>query len=586
MSKTIDITQKSLEKEIKNFFLDDVLNFKNYPDKKIAAYYDKPQKRVFIFDVSKIKSDVLKQELKDYLYCVFVKGVPYKYDTNSIPALFMLPKYFETTNIESIVGIKDLDTERKKLIKFCKDIGIKYQYYFLGLFSAIQFTLQEFYDTRKGFERDVWYLKDFQISKERINKATSILSLNFRQIENITNRELAKIWFRYLMSGTELAFATIANYLTKVAFYCNYLKDTSILDVDRNTFETFLHSLDVSTNWYNKQVYIISEMYCYLAVKEIFKNQSPVLAIDFKRESYEHNYNSVSDYTILQIFKHLHELPFNLMLMYLINYSTGMRVSDICQLKTDCLLKSEKCYFIRYYVQKMQKDHAIPISTALGELIEKQVQEISSLDYKEKYMFPRKENSPVRTNWYRRNMQKACAKWKIQNEDGTDYTFAPHAYRHTIATDLEENYNVDLEIIQLVVLGHSNIQMSLCYIDSSDEYKKMKNDLYVNSKGQTQLLDNDTLEQPAWIKKGFSKHVLPNGICGFPTALGVCPNSMVCLDCEYFRTSKRFLEVHKNQLNELEKNILIYEREGYLPNLETAKKQREILLRIIKTLEE
>ena len=80
--------------------------------------------------------------------------------------------------------------------------------------------------------------------------------------------------------------------------------------------------------------------------------------------------------------------------------------------------------------------------------------------------------------------------------------------------------------------------------------------------------------------------MLPNGICSYPTILGVCPNADVCLNCEYFRTSKRYLDVHKQHLEKLETQIVTYKSNGWIHNLETALKQKEQLEKIISTLEE
>lgn len=78
---------------------------------------------------------------------------------------------------------------------------------------------------------------------------------------------------------------------------------------------------------------------------------------------------------------------------------------------------------------------------------------------------------------------------------------------------------------------------------------------------------------------------MPSGFCGNPTMLSVCPMADSCLTCEYFRTSKEFLDIHKKHLAEVEKNIIFYEEKGFIPNLETAKETKMILLKIIESLE-
>ncbi|GFI62554.1 tyrosine recombinase XerC [Clostridiales bacterium] len=350
--------------------------------------------------------------------------------------------------------------------------------------EQMKIAVSEFRDKRKGLDRDIWKISELKIPEERINKSASLNSFNFYNIKNIHNRELVKIWFKYLIGSTEFAIAYLINSLSIITRFCNFLGEIRIEDTDRILILNYLDTLkDLKIYTYNRITNCISDFYKYLAIKETYKNETPILRTDFKQRESEHHFNSVSEYVILQIFRHLYELPFDLKLMYLINYSTGLRVSDLCQLETDCLLKSEKCYFIRFHIQKMQKDHAVPISAALGELIEKRVQELFKLEYKEKYLFPSKPNEPFKARKYRNDMKKWCKKWSIKNEDGTPYNFLPHSYRHTIASDLTQEYNVDLEIIQLVILGHANPSMSLCYIDETDEYKKMLNDKYVDKSG-------------------------------------------------------------------------------------------------------
>lgn len=112
----------------------------------------------------------------------------------------------------------------------------------------------------------------------------------------------------------------------------------------------------------------------------------------------------------------------------------------------------------------------------------------------------------------------------------------------------------------------------------------MLNDRYVNNSGMNTDLESKGLITPGWMKENLSKQILPNGICSYPTVLGVCPNSDVCLSCEYFRTSKKYLPTHEKQLEELEKQILIYESNGWINNLDTAREQKRQLEEIIKAL--
>lgn len=571
-------------KSINKFWEQDVLDFRTYPMGDIANYFE--HKKLYSVDLTKIESNVKKEEYRDFLKSIFLKKFPFSYTSPRMPHVFRLQGFFNKASFKSVFD--NTKKHEKEIKNFFFSLGFSSEDRYINgtmLPEQMKMAVSEFRDRREGLDRDIWKIDELRISEERINKSNSRDTFNFYNIKNAHNRELVKTWFRYLLGSTELAVSSLINTLSQITGFCNFLGEIRIEDTDRILFLGYLDTLkDLKTYTYNRNINSISNFYKYLAIKETYKNETPVLRTDFKQSEPYHHFNSVSEYVILQIFRHLYELPFDLKLMYLINYSTGLRVSDLCQLETDCLLKSEKCYFIRFHIQKMQKDHAVPISTALGELIEKRVQELSKLEYKEKYLFPSKKNEPFKSRKYRDDMKKWCKKWHIKNEDGTPYNFLPHSYRHTIASNLAQEYDVDLEIIQLVILGHANPSMSLCYIDETDEYKKMLNDRYINKSGINIDLESKGLIHPGWIKENLSKQVLPNGICSYPAVLGVCPNSDICLSCEYFRTSKKYLPVHEKQLEELEKQILIYESNGWVNNLDTAREQKKQLEQIIKAL--
>lgn len=89
-----------------------------------------------------------------------------------------------------------------------------------------------------------------------------------------------------------------------------------------------------------------------------------------------------------------------------------------------------------------------------------------------------------------------------------------------------------------------------------------------------------------WDKDNLRGRILPNGICGQPESLGACPAADACLTCQYFKTSKSFLPILKNQLDTIQSRLPIYEANNWIPNIETAKEQISILTGFIERLEE
>ena len=157
------------------------------------------------------------------------------------------------------------------------------------------------------------------------------------------------------------------------------------------------------------------------------------------------------------------------------------------------------------------------------------------------------------------------------------YIITRHIHIDTIASDLYQNYNVPIATIQKAVLGHQELQMTLSYVERPDDFKKMQEDKYIQKTGEVTL--------SKWLKDNLRGQVLSNGICGQPTNLGKCPAANACLHCNYFRTSKKFLPVLRNQLQTIKSRLPIFEADGCLPNIETAKEDILILENLIQKLE-
>ena len=63
-------------------------------------------------------------------------------------------------------------------------------FHHLAIILTCKHALLDFYDTRKGFERDVWDDSIYRLPAERVNKSACRYAFNFRKIEFVHNREL------------------------------------------------------------------------------------------------------------------------------------------------------------------------------------------------------------------------------------------------------------------------------------------------------------------------------------------------------------------------------------------------------------
>jgi len=142
-------------------------------------------------------------------------------------------------------------------------------------------------------------------------------------------------------------------------------------------------------------------------------------------------------------------------------YSTGMRVSELCNLKLNDLNLNEKIGWIRQ--GKGKKDRIFIISEKLTQEIEQymkgqQEQNYSYLLSKEKPLTPR-------------NIQKIIK--LAAKKAGINKKVTPHTLRHSYATHLLEA-GTDIRKIQ-ALLGHENLNTTQIYTHiSTEELKKVK----------------------------------------------------------------------------------------------------------------
>ena len=89
-----------VEAQIDNFFKNDVLDFRHFPEKEIADYFS--SKYNHIMDVSKISSLKLKNELKDFIKLIFTGKASMTYTSRYICELLYFLDYVKDLNLTSI----------------------------------------------------------------------------------------------------------------------------------------------------------------------------------------------------------------------------------------------------------------------------------------------------------------------------------------------------------------------------------------------------------------------------------------------------------------------------------------------------
>lgn len=560
-----------IDLNIKRFFSGCVWDFKTYPDDEIARYFSRKPNTVL--DLTTIEGTSLFTDIKDIFMCVFVNGEPYTYKSKAFPSMMFIHEFMLAKGYKDFTSITDstkADNEWQNY--WATEKGKVYLHDLRYVISNCKFILDEYRDERTGLDRNFWRLSDMNINAERLNKTKERTVLNFWRIENETNRELVKIWFKYQMGCTELSYSTVYERFSLCCMFLSYIKGKSLLDLNHNDIEKYRIDAGLNADRNNHLMNALEELYKHLQAKGLFHGTIPVIEQDYMEKEKHYIHTSVSDYTIHEIFKHLHTLRSDYLLIYLINVFTGIRISDICQLTKDCLYSNEHGYFLSHNCQKMQDVGAIPICKELYDMVKERITWASKNKYY--YLFPsdKDKSLPYNAGTYRRNMKKIMLGWNIKNPDGTAYNFTTHAYRHTIATTLSK-MGMPSVLIQIGILHHQEIDMSRHYIESDSDYQlELLNDKGINSSCELSPISS-------------TDSVVANGYCGMPIRIH-CDKINACLHCEYFRTSIQFLDVHEKHLENLNNQIEWYKANGYKENLAFAEKEKEKLELIINKLRE
>lgn len=155
-------------------------------------------------------------------------------------------------------------------------------------------------------------------------------------------------------------------------------------------------------------------------------------------------------------------------------YATGLRVSELINLKiNDTNLETKECW-IRYI--KSSKDRLFKIPDSLLSHIKEHIQ---TLPKETEFLFP-SQNKQMTARNVQKIIQRAAKRAKINK------TVTPSILRHSYAIHLL-NEGVDIRLIQ-ELLGHSQLSTTKIYTDISKRLKKSNS--LVNSAIDTEKIEH------------------------------------------------------------------------------------------------
>ncbi|MGO5073179.1 tyrosine-type recombinase/integrase [Clostridium sporogenes] len=461
------------------------------------------------------------------------------------------------------------------------------------IFKGIYKVLQEYYDERTQYEKDIWDLRKLGYE---INKASSHYKLNFNKIRQKWLKNTAKIYLKYNLSKNSVA--NTINKLVALNHFSIFLYENYPLikapNIDRTViinYLAYISSKNISSN--SKNQYVISlRNFLEVCGKQGWGDitSKPLIYNEDLPQRTEKQPRFIPESVLNQLNEHLEELPLYIMRMVLIIQECGMRISELCTIPFNCLEQdSTGDWFLLYYQIKTKKEHRIPITNEIVAIIqEQQHEDIKQFTKEAKYLFYDLKGRIITRQTFSTALNKIAYNNKIRDDTDELFRFKSHQFRHTVGTRMINN-GVPQYIIQRY-LGHKCAKATSGYTHILDqtlkkEFAKFKCKM-VNVNGK--IIDDNSSPNSVelqWIKKNVIIQTLPNGYCCLPVSSEECPHANACLTCTHFRTDLSFLDMHKKQLKSTEKILKEAKNKGWHRILEMNQKIKENLQQIILMLE-
>lgn len=595
------------------FYKNDVLDLKLYPDNDNGFI---SRRDSAIIDLSSLSSQEFKVFMKTFIEDnVFDKNVKYiaRLKASFLPLNIIIRFLCEKNpDIDTLLNQEEEQMKEEYIAWLHKNNitctssskrdGVFYNSNVIILHRIYQSEIKYRDKNLDFWERDIWDMNELKLSKERINQTDPVKTLSFADIKNKANKTYLKLYCKHLVGATNHSLSTIKNkYLSARDFVMIYEdKNINVLNTnDISKYYKFLEEKHLDNKVYNSNVCRASEFLQHLLAKKVVKMN--LIDGNWKPKFSPRHYklSSVENDIINQIFNVLDNVDEKLRLMFLINYCTGYRVSDICEFELNCLCKNhyknkdgkvKQRYYVQIYDEKLDKYKDNPIPLVLYELINDRIKYVESFPYKEKYLFNSEntENEPYRADTYRDKLQAVFIELGVKNEDGTPYIYKPHDFRHTYATDMVD-LDIPFEVIRRM-MHHVSPEMTLYYAEIRARKEIETQKTFINNLGEKIIFANDIelgdAAQIEWLRKNINAQMLPNGFCGLPVKMGNCAAGNACLDCLKFRTDETFIDVHKQQLLATEQILQKAKEEHWEAQIATNEKLKLRLENIISALEE
>lgn len=461
-------------------------------------------------------------------------------------------------------------------------------------FGVLYRVVAAAYDTRPEWEKDHWDVRRLGVA---LNHTRSNTTLNFARITQPWLRQAAKHYLRYCLAQHETSSSF--GYLQGIVTFSRFLaqQDAPIRpeQIDRALlldYFAFLAAQHLAVGTHNKRISHVRTL-LDLSAREgwaAVPTRALIYDDDF-RPPRRGQPRFIPAPVLAQIHAHLDALSAPMGCMLAVLEESGMRISELCGLPRDCLTQDHAGdWFLRYYQGKQRKEHSIPIARAVALLIQAQQRTGGAAPAAPPaFLFYSSWGAPMKAAAFRAALNQFCYDHRIRDATGALCRLTPHQFRHTKGTALI-NGGIAQHLVQRF-LGHETPTMTSVYAHIHDRTLK---DAYAAFRGRTVDVRGRVVEEdPAgrgspedqWLKRNILAQALPHGTCALPTIAQGYPHANACLTCVHFRTDRRHLDDHRDQLRRTRQLLAAAQTNGWTRQLEMNRQVEANLLAIVTQLE-
>lgn len=613
-----DINLEALKSEylrrLLPLYSEDRFVFKEFPGFDSMSKSVKSNLKSYVLDYTECQNRYLRVECKYYFQSkIVIQGVKLR---TAGTLHIHLKHYFQFMNTfyPDVGSIFELDPEKLKE-EYCKfyasqfgdpysdvhaidkNMNMKTYHHVQGEVGRILHmaeSLTEFLsdDSEKfSFDSDIWDIR-YSPFKDKIPAYRPRNLLSFTGITQPLIRRSAK---HYIFHKLHIrSFATCQDYLKAIALLSEFLvkkhpETESLSELDRSIIEEFFQYTKEGNRFTSRTAgFRIGKLRDFLETCVLLNlPDKPVMKLILDSDYHTNKRplpRFLTDGELLGINQHVNDLPITIARMLFTIETLGLRISELCTLRMDCLTSDENGEpVLTYYQHKTKKINRIPISDTLRICLERQMSDVrKQFGEHIEYLFPQNEKKPVSVETFQRQINLMLYKHKVLDRAGKPLRIQSHSFRATVATNYM-NIGIDPNVVRMLI-GQADIRSLKYYFETSQErvidaYEPI---IQAQEKLIRGIGDPGKLVSALNDHSSTSKH-LCNGTC---SKKGECEHFNACYDCAAFRPDKSLLPLYKRQLKEAEASAKFADKNGFTRIKEINISLCEQLQRIIKKCED